>query len=119
MSSLRSEIPAGATETGLGKKIAFQADWFSNGQFSGFFWAEQAGLYDQEGIDFDYLPFDYGVDFVGQVASGEVAFGTAEAYILMGSHAASLPRKRYDRECYRLRFFSLLTLTGSIWPGSR
>ena len=64
-------------------KIVFQPDWFPNGQFSGFFWAERAGLYDDVGIDISFNRFDFGTDFLGMVEQGEAAVGTAEAYILM------------------------------------
>lgn len=75
----------------LESKIRFQPDWFGNAQFSGFFWAEAAGIYEAHGIDLEFLPFDFGVDFIAQVATGEAAFGTAEAYILMDAVARGEP----------------------------
>jgi ABC-type nitrate/sulfonate/bicarbonate transport system substrate-binding protein len=67
--------------------IFFQADWFSNAQFAGFFWAESTGIYAAHGLDVSFSPFDFGVDFLEKVSSGEAAFGTAEAYILMDAVA--------------------------------
>ncbi|NBB80713.1 MAG: ABC transporter substrate-binding protein [Verrucomicrobia bacterium] len=90
-SFLYSGSSQGTMETLSEETIRFQADWFSNGQFSGFFWADQAGLYHQEGIALEFLPFDYGVDFIDRVGSGEAAFGTAEAHILMDAVARGEP----------------------------
>lgn len=77
---------------GASLKLVFQPDWFPNGQFSGFFWAELAGLYEQAGIDIEFNTFDFGTDFLGHVARGEATVGTAEAYILMDAvaHGESL-----------------------------
>ena len=66
-----------------GMKMVFQPDWFPNGQFSGFFWAERAGIYHEVGIDISFNQFDFGTDFLGMVERGEATIGTAEAYILM------------------------------------
>ena len=71
--------------------IRFQPDWFPNAQFSGFFWAEVDGLYDRAGLDVEFETFAFGNDFLGAVASGAAAFGTAEAYILMDAIAAGAP----------------------------
>jgi ABC-type nitrate/sulfonate/bicarbonate transport system substrate-binding protein len=38
-------------------------------------------------LDFEFSPFEYGTDFIGDVGSGKVTFGTAEAYILMDAVA--------------------------------
>jgi ABC-type nitrate/sulfonate/bicarbonate transport system substrate-binding protein len=67
--------------------VVFQADWFPNAQFAGFFWAQTGGLYAAHGLEVSFPPFDFGVDFLAKVSSGEAAFGTAEAYILMDAVA--------------------------------
>ncbi|MGZ0657154.1 ABC transporter substrate-binding protein [Coraliomargarita sp. W4R72] len=82
-----SELSAEDAPTPAPTPVTFQADWFSNAQFSGFFWADVGGLYDEHGLDFSFSPFEYGTDFIGDVGSGKVAFGTAEAYILMDAVA--------------------------------
>lgn len=71
--------------------IAFQADWFGNAQFAGFFWAQAGGIYAEHGLDVSFDPFDFGVDFLAKVSSGQSAFGTAEAYILMDAVARGEP----------------------------
>jgi ABC-type nitrate/sulfonate/bicarbonate transport system substrate-binding protein len=73
------------------KPIVFQPDWFPNAQFSGFFWADTGGLYEKNGLDVTFNRFDFGVDFIGAVSSGEAAFGTVEAYILMDAIARGEP----------------------------
>jgi len=76
-----------AEESNEQTPIVFQADWFPNAQFAGFFWAKTGGIYAEHGLDVSFSPFDFGVDFLAKVSSGEAAFGTAEAYILMDAVA--------------------------------
>jgi len=71
--------------------VRFRPDWFPNAQFSGFFWAAVDGLYAEQGLEVVFDEFAFGSDFLGAVASGEAAFGTAEAYILMDAIAAGAP----------------------------
>lgn len=89
LTALTLSLPT--AHAGDGLSIRFQPDWFPNAQFSGFFWAEMDGLYDRAGLDMTFETFDFGNDFLGAVASGEAAFGTAEAYILMDAIAAGAP----------------------------
>jgi len=84
------EPTALAGEAGLAS-IRFRPDWFPNAQFSGFFWAQVDGLYAEAGLDVAFDEFAFGSDFLGAVASGEAAFGTAEAYILIDAIAAGAP----------------------------
>lgn len=71
--------------------IRFRPDWFPNAQFSGFFWAQVDGLYAEQGLNVVFDEFAFGSDFLGAVASGEAAFGTAEAYILIDAIAKGAP----------------------------
>ncbi|MEM1436770.1 MAG: ABC transporter substrate-binding protein [Pseudomonadota bacterium] len=71
--------------------IRFRPDWFPNAQFSGFFWAQVDGLYAEQGLDVTFDEFEFGSDFLGAVATGKAAFGTAEAYILIDAIAAGAP----------------------------
>lgn len=71
--------------------LRFRPDWFPNAQFSGFFWAAADGLYAEQGLEVVFDEFDFGSDFLGAVASGEAAVGTAEAYILIDAIAAGAP----------------------------
>lgn len=82
---------SGGAQISEPKKVVFQPDWFGNAQFSGFFWAELAGIYEAYGLDVSFERFDYGVDFLNEVKSGKAAFGTAEAYILMDAVARGEP----------------------------
>ncbi|MDQ8193421.1 ABC transporter substrate-binding protein [Coraliomargarita sp. SDUM461004] len=84
---MHSELSAEDLATPALTPVSFQADWFSNAQFAGFFWAEQGGLYAEHGLDFKFLPFEYGTHFIEDVASGKATFGTAEAYILIDAVA--------------------------------
>jgi ABC-type nitrate/sulfonate/bicarbonate transport system substrate-binding protein len=54
--------------------IVFQPDWFPNAQFAGFFWAAESDLYAEHGLDVTFAHFDFGVDFIEAVSSGEAAF---------------------------------------------
>ncbi|MGJ3241908.1 MAG: ABC transporter substrate-binding protein [Opitutales bacterium] len=71
--------------------VTFQPDWFPNGQFAGFFLAEADGLYADAGLDVTIASFDFGTDFIRQVAEGGPVIGTAEAYILIDRIAAGEP----------------------------
>ncbi|MEM1222992.1 MAG: ABC transporter substrate-binding protein [Verrucomicrobiota bacterium] len=73
------------------EKVVFQPDWFPNAQFSGFFWAKEDRLYAEKGLDVRFEAFDFGVDFMEKVSTGEANFGTAEAYILMDAVASGAP----------------------------
>jgi ABC-type nitrate/sulfonate/bicarbonate transport system substrate-binding protein len=86
-SLLLTELSAEDTSNLAPTPVTFQADWFSNAQFAGFFWAEVGGIYTEHGINFSFSPFEYDIDFIGDVGSGKIAFGTAEAYILMDAVA--------------------------------
>jgi ABC-type nitrate/sulfonate/bicarbonate transport system substrate-binding protein len=79
--------PLQADEAPAPTSVTLQADWFANAQFAGFFWADVGGIYSEHGLDFEFSPFEYGTDFIGDVGSGKVTFGTAEAYILMDAVA--------------------------------
>jgi ABC-type nitrate/sulfonate/bicarbonate transport system substrate-binding protein len=86
--SLGSVANAAATEA---RSVTFQPDWFANGQFAGFFVAQQDGLYAEAGLDVAIESFDFGTDFIGRVAGGGPVIGTAEAYILVDQIAAGEP----------------------------
>jgi ABC-type nitrate/sulfonate/bicarbonate transport system substrate-binding protein len=63
--------------------LSFQADWINNGQFAGFFWAIEEGLYEEAGLDLEFDKFEFGGGFMERVINGEAQFGTAESYILI------------------------------------
>jgi len=71
--------------------IIFQPDWFPNAQFSGFFWAKEDGIFKEHGLEVNFEKFAFGSSFIGAVSSGQAAFGTSEAYILMEAVARGEP----------------------------
>jgi NitT/TauT family transport system substrate-binding protein len=71
--------------------VVFEPDWFPNGQFAGFFWAKNEGLYDNAGLHVGFRKFAFGNDGIESVAKGYSHFGTAEAYILMQEIAGGAP----------------------------
>lgn len=81
---------AWAGDTSL-KKIRFQPDWFPNGQFAGFFAAQENAIYADHGLDVEFDTFAFGSKFLDKVAQGEAHFGTSESYILINAVASGKP----------------------------
>ncbi len=69
------------------QRVVFQPDWMPNGQFAGFFVAQESGLFTAEGLAVEIRHFDFGTDFIGAVSRGEAQIGTVEAYILLDAVA--------------------------------
>ncbi|MEM7674348.1 MAG: ABC transporter substrate-binding protein [Verrucomicrobiota bacterium] len=72
-------------------KVSFQPDWFPNGQFAGFFTAQEKALYAEHGLEVQLNTFSFGTEFLDHVANNEAQFGTAEAYILVNAIAEGQP----------------------------
>lgn len=89
--ALAEKSPATPSEEETPTPAVFEPDWFPNGQFAGFFWANEKGLYAEAGLEVTIRKFAFGNDGMGAVARGESAFGTGEAYILMQAMAKGEP----------------------------
>ncbi|MEM9026169.1 MAG: ABC transporter substrate-binding protein [Verrucomicrobiota bacterium] len=72
-------------------QVSFQPDWFPNGQFAGFFAAQENALYAEHSLKVQLNTFSFGTDFLERVAHNEAQFGTAEAYILVNAIARGQP----------------------------
>lgn len=73
--------PAGTPAAPVPVQLAL--NWFPEAEHGGFYAAEAAGLYAQEGLAVEILKGGPGAPVIQQVATGRVAFGIANADVLL------------------------------------
>lgn len=74
-------------------ELTMQLDWFFNVQFAGVFLADDAGLYDDAGLNVLIKPWADGVDVPQVVAENPTALGCGEQNIILAAQSAGAPIK--------------------------
>ncbi|MEX1042884.1 MAG: ABC transporter substrate-binding protein [Pirellulaceae bacterium] len=73
-----SDSSANGDKPGL-RKIRLALNWYPEAEHGGFYAAQLAGFFEEEGLDVEIIPGGPGVPVIQQVAGGSIQFGVAEA----------------------------------------
>ena len=73
--------------------VTVQLNWLHYGNFGGLYAAQQNGLYEQEGLNVEFLEGGPEIDYIGSVLQGEAQFGVAGADDLLVARAQGKPVK--------------------------
>jgi NitT/TauT family transport system substrate-binding protein len=72
-------------------EVSFQLNWVDTIEYSGFYVAEENGYYAEENISLEMKPFDFAINPVELVVSGEATFATIGADKLLLARQAGQP----------------------------
>ncbi len=65
------------------KEINLQLSWFNQFQFAGYYMAKEKGFYEEEGLNVNINPFDFGVDVSKEVSLGNADFGIGRETLIL------------------------------------
>ncbi|WP_415890725.1 ABC transporter substrate-binding protein [Neptuniibacter sp. SY11_33] len=71
------------------EQISLQLLWKHQFQFAGYYMAIEKGFYAEEGLDVSLKEFDFSVDLVGEVTSGNSQFGVGRTSLLIDKNAGA------------------------------
>ncbi|WP_415885257.1 ABC transporter substrate-binding protein [Neptuniibacter sp. QD37_6] len=71
------------------EQISLQLLWKHQFQFAGYYMAIEKGFYAEEGLDVSLKEFDFGIDLVGEVTSGNSQFGVGRTSLLIDKNAGA------------------------------
>jgi len=65
------------------KEVNLQQSWFDQFQFAGYYIAKEKGFYEEEGLNVNIRPFDFGVDVSKEVSLGNADFGIGRETLIL------------------------------------
>jgi len=65
------------------QKINLQLSWFNQFQFAGYYVAKEKGFYEDEGLNVNIEPFDFGIDVAKDVSLGNADFGIGRETLIL------------------------------------